>query len=325
MMHYRTTRRFAFTLVELLVVIAIIGILIALLLPAVQAAREAARGAHCKNNLKQIGLAVLSYHEAKGTFPPGNIQRTSGNCPGMGEPTASYSTRFGNWMIAILPYIEQTSLFEAYDKSSNNESAANRGVREMPVAAYVCPSDYTAGEPFVPASGPATAVGARYAPASYRAVSGRSDDGLNYLDSEMMYDYDRNSRGAIHVVGVWGYGCETIAHVRDGTSNTLLVGEYATATNPGRRAYWAYSFAYYSLSGATAQPRTLWGDYDRCVEAGGPGGDNPCKRGWGSFHPGGLHFALCDGSVRFLNDSIDMNLFADLATIAGDETASVPN
>lgn len=317
-------RRDAFTLIELLVVITIIGILIALLLPAVQAAREAARRAKCTNNLKQIGLALQSYHEAVGSFPPGNIQHTAGNCPGMAEPAASYSTHFGNWMIAILPYIEQNSLFNAYDKSNNNESAANRPVREMMVAAYVCPSDYTAEGPIVPASGPAAATGAMYAPGSYRTVSGRSDDGMNYLDSEMMYDYDRKSRGAIHVVGVWGYGCETIAHVRDGTSNTLMVGEYATSTNPGRRAFWAYSFAYYSMSGAAAQERTLWGDYDRCVEAGGPGGDNPCKRGWGSFHPGGLHFAICDGSVRFINSSIDMNMFADLATIAGGEAVTVP-
>ncbi len=317
-------RRGAFTLIELLVVITIIGILIALLLPAVQAAREAARRAHCANNLKQIGLALHGYHEAKRSFPPGNIQRTAGNCPGMGEPTASYSTRFGNWMIAILPYIEQSALYDSYDLSYTNESPENRAVRETKVAAYVCPSDYTVDEPIVPASGPAAAAGAKYAPGSYRAVSGRSDDGMNYLDSEMMYDYDRNSRGPIHVVGVWGYGCETMAHVRDGTSNTLLVGEHSTATSPGRRTFWAYSFAYYSQSGVAAQERILWGDYDRCVEAGGIGGDNPCKRGWGSFHPGGLHFVLCDGTVRFLNSTIDVQLFADLATIDGGEVASVP-
>jgi len=309
----------------LLVVIAIIGVLIALLLPAVQAAREAARRVQCQNNLKQIGLALHGYHEARGSFPPGNIQHSAGFCPGMGEPGLSYSTHFGNWMIAILPFIEQGALYDSYDLSHNNESPENRAVRETSVSTYVCPSDYTADGPIVPASGPAATVGAKYAPGSYRAVSGRSDDGMNYLDSEMMYDYERSSRGPIHVAGVWKYGSETMAHIRDGTSNTLLVGEYSTATNPGRRAFWAYSFAYYSQSGATAQERTLWGDYDRCVAAEGKGAENPCRRGWGSFHPGGLHFALCDGSIRFLNSTIDMQLFADLATIAGDESATVPD
>ena len=71
--------------------------------------------------------------------------------------------------------------------------------------------------------------------------------------------------------------------------------------------------------------RTLWGDYDRCVAAGGEGSDYPCQRGWGSFHPGGLHFALCDGSVQFINSTIDMELFAGLATIAGGESVSVPH
>ena len=108
-------------------------------------------------------------------------------CPDMGEPEVSYSTRFGNWMIAILPYIEQAGLYNRYDRSHNNESDENRVVRETIVAAFVCPSDYMADGPIVPASGPAAKQNARYAPSSYRAVSGRSVDGVNYLDSEMMY------------------------------------------------------------------------------------------------------------------------------------------
>lgn len=314
----------AFTLIELLVVITIIGILIGLLIPAVQAAREAARRAQCSSNVKQIALALHGYHAVRGVFPPGNIQRTAGNCPGMEEPATSYSTRFGNWMLAILPYIEQEALYNKYDRTKNNESPENRLVRETRVAAYVCPSDYGAAGPTVPASGPAAAAGAKYAPGSYRAVSGRSDDGVNFLDSEMMYEYKRQSRGPIHVVGVWKYGCESLAHVRDGASNTLLIGESAAPPDTNYRTYWAYSFAYYSLGGAAAQERTLWGDYNRCAAAGGDGNDIPCRRGWGSFHPGGMHFALCDGSVRFINSTIDLTLFGNLATIAGGETVVAP-
>jgi prepilin-type N-terminal cleavage/methylation domain-containing protein len=318
------SRARAFTLVELLVVIAIIGILIALLLPAVQAAREAARRAQCANNLKQIGLALHSYHAACGSFPHGNINRTAGLCPGMAEPAVSYSTRFGNWLIALLPYIEQSPLFDSYDLDYHNESPENRAVRETSVAAYVCPSDFAPETPAVPATGPAAQAGARYMPGSYRAVSGRSNDGVNYFDSEMMQSFEPDLRGAIHVVGVWGTTTERIADIRDGTSNTLMVGESTTRTSPARRTFWAYPFAYYTMSAATPQARTLMGDYDRCVEMGGAGGDIPCKRGWGGLHPDGLNFVLCDGSVVFLSDSVAPDLFGDLATIAGREVASVP-
>lgn len=314
----------AFTLVELLVVITIIGILIGLLLPAVQAAREAARRAQCANNLKQIGLAIQNYHTAWGTFPPGNIQRTAGLCPGMSEPTVSYSTRFGNWLIAILPLIEQEALYNCYNMRYNNESPENQAVRETSVPVYVCPSDFAARAAAVPATGPAAAAQAKYMPGSYRAVSGRSDDGINFLDSEMMYSYAAKSRGPIHLVGVWGFDCESIANIRDGTSNTLLVGESTTRTSPGYRTFWAYSFAYYTLSAGTAQARTLWGDFDRCTAQEGSGGQFPCKRSWGGSHAGGAQFALCDGSVRFLTDGIDLVLFSNLATIAGGETASPP-
>ena len=316
--------RRAFSLVELLVVIAIIGILIALLLPAVQAAREAARRAQCSDNLRQVGLAIHNYHAACGSFPFGNINRSAGMCPGMEEPTTSYSTRFGNWLIAILPYVEQAALFDRYDLSFHNEAPENQVVRETLIASYCCPSDHNTQTPAVPATGPASTVGAKYAPGSYRAVSCRSDDAYNYFDSEMMGDYQAKLRGAIHTVGVWGLTTESIADVKDGASNTLLAGESTTSTNVGYRTFWAYSFAYYTLSSATAQPRTLWGDYYRCVDAGGLGDDIPCKRGWGGLHPGGMNFVLCDGSVRFIPTTIDMDLFADLATIDGGEPALAP-
>jgi len=328
-MHHKASQcRTAFTLVELLVVITILGILVGLLMPAVQAAREAARRSACTNNLKQIGLALQGYHTARQSFPFGNFNDTAGNCPGMGEPTVSFSTQYGNWAIAILPYLEQQNLFDRYDVRYANTAPENRIVRETVVAAYVCPSDFDARTPAVPATGPAARLGSLYAPGSYRAMSGRSDDGVNFLDSEMMMQYQRKSRGPIHAVyrnTAWRYGVENIDAIRDGTSNTLLVGESTTLTNRGYRTFWAYSFAYYSLSGATAQTRTLWGDYDRAVAAGGDGGDIPCKRGWGGCHPGGVNFALCDGSVRFLSTSIDMNLFCSLATIQGGELVQVPN
>lgn len=316
----------AFSLVELLVVIAIVGILTALLLPAVQAAREASRRVRCANNLKQIGLALHGYHAAKGSFPPGNLNYAGGKCPGMEESGEAYATKYGNWLIALLPHIEQNGIYDRYDVRYRNESPENRTVRETIVPAYVCPSDPGGTALAVPGSGPAHENGARYAPGSYRAMSGRSDDGLNYLDSEMLYDFKRESRGAIHgtfAVSAWGFAVETFDRIRDGTSNTFLVGESTTPGASGFRTFWAYSYAYYSMSAATAQSRTLWGDYDRCVLAGGLD-DGPCKRGWGSSHANGMNFALCDGSVRFISSGIALEVFGGLATIDGGERANVP-
>jgi prepilin-type N-terminal cleavage/methylation domain-containing protein/prepilin-type processing-associated H-X9-DG protein len=320
-------RRGGFTLVELLVVIAIIGILIALALPAVQAARESSRQMQCAGNLKQIGLALHAYHAAQGSFPSGNINYTAGRCPGGDEPTTSYSTQHGNWLIAILPHLEMSDLFDRYDAKYKNESPENQFVRETVVATYLCPSDRRGELLEVPATGPAAKAGAKYARGSYRAVSGRSGDAMNYLDSETMFDYRRESRGPIHaafVAPAWRFSVESTANVRDGLSGTLLVGESTSAGSSHHRTYWAYSYAYYTMSAATAQARTLWGDYDRAVASGDPANLAPCKRGWGSFHNGILNFVFCDGSVHPLTTRIDLTLFGNLATIDGGEIAATP-
>ncbi|MEN6407579.1 MAG: DUF1559 domain-containing protein [Thermoguttaceae bacterium] len=327
-------RRRGFTLIELLVVITIIGILIGLLIPAVQAAREAGRRAQCLNNLRQIGLALHSYHSARECLPQGNIYQSAGQCPGIDtEPQgSSYATQSANWAIALLPHLEQEALFNTYDFNHPSETDANKAFRETSLAVYVCPSDIDAQTPIVPASGPAFDTGAKYAPGSYRAVSGRSDinghdTGLNYLDSQStLISYKKNARGPIHMVlPLWKFHVETFDKIRDGLSNTLLVGESTTATSPAQRTFWAYPYAYYTLSGATAQPRILWGDFDRCVSANANGIQVPCKRQWGSPHSGIVNFALCDGSVRSIATSIDMTLFGNLSTIDGGEAAQAPD
>jgi len=299
-----------FTLVELLVVIAIIAMLVTLLLPAVQAAREAARKTQCSNNLKQMGLAVLNYHSANGEFPPGGI--TEGPC-------CNTKSRHC-WTISILPFVEEQSLYDRYDFDVFNEDPQNEFVRQAIVPIYHCPSEPSATQLDQPESGPGNNL--LYRRGSYRCMSGRVLGPERYWDRDN--ELPRHWRGVMHVVGVSNLKPEKIKNIIDGTSKTLAIGEMATVTHKRRRTFWAYSYLGYNTSVATTQSRSLLVDYDRCVEVGGPGGQNPCERGWGGFHSGVLLFALCDGSVRNVNISIDMNVFVAIATISGEEVAQVP-
>lgn len=312
--------RHGFTIVELLVVIGIISLLVALLLPAVQSAREAARSMSCRNNLKQIGLAIHSYHDSHRSFPPGGI--TDGRWQD--------SFNGSSWTVAILPYLEKESIYNLYQFDSFNESPQNADVREQPVALMSCPSDPNGEKLGYPESGPGSEL--LYATGSYRAVSGRSD-GLPRPEGGSWYD-SRNSlprhwRGAMHHVGTGGLREERFADVTDGASNTLLVGEYATPRCGAedvcpRTTFWAYTYTSYNQSSMCPEcgARTLTGDYGECVMAGGQGDSHACKRGWGSFHAQVFFATWCDGSVRAINESTDMEVAGAMATIAGGESPS---
>ena len=228
-------------------------------------------------------------------------------------------------MILILPYLEQDGLYKSYNLIKPNEDPANHAVEMSRVAEFICPSDLATDQSIVPAMGPAAswALNVPYMPGSYRAMSCQSA-GTDFLDGGEITSYPPQWRGAMHVVGILGFRPERFTDITDGLSHTLMVGESTTRTDFAYRTLWAYSFEHYSLSAATPQSRILMGDYDACVAVGGTGISFPCRRGWGSPHPGGLNFILCDGSGTFLSTSIDMNLFADLATIAGGEQSALP-
>ena len=296
-----------FTLIELLVVIAIIGILIALLLPAVQKVRSAAQRISCGNNLKQIGLALHAYHDANGTFPPGNVYTGSDNYR-------------GSWAIYLLPFVEQEALYRLYDFDLLNWDPVNELVREASVSVYMCPADVNAGKVLKPESGNGFDV--NYRTGSYRAMSGRTN-GYNYFDfggpDQSPEDLPPEWRGVMHVVEAYSLRPERIANITDGTATTFMAGERMTVTHENRSTFWAYSHASYSASAAMADSRFLRNDYDGCAIDPPAGTVNTCKRAWGSMHPGGVNFVLCDGSVRFISTSVDMNLFTDMSTIAGGE------
>ena len=322
-----TPKSRGFTLVELLVVIAIIGILVALLLPAIQAAREAARRNQCLNNLRQIGLAVLNFEQSNGSLPAGSTTKFAR----IGGPY--YST----WSVDILPQLEQQSIYDLWDPDSGFSHPNNQALRETFLQVYQCPSDMELDTLATPESGPGSRRHMLWAPGSYRAMSGHSlgINGDHYWDNpngalqQHIDDMPYAWQGAMHTTARDPQGNRTFSPVKlsqitDGTSNTFLVGEYHTKTHQSRRSFWAYAYTSYNQSSAFFESRTLLADYDKCQQIGG-GGAHTCKRAWGSFHAGGvIQFVFCDGSAHPIQPNVDMNLFVATATIQNEELETLP-
>ncbi|QDU89640.1 Type II secretion system protein G precursor [Pirellulimonas nuda] len=326
-------RRSGFTLVELLVVIAIIGILVALLLPAVQAAREAARRSQCTNNLKQMALALHNHHDTKGGLPAGNVMSIGNNIG-----SADY---FTGWTREIMPFSEDAVLSSLYDPDVKITSTTDPGAkrfRETPVPLYTCPSDMPMALQ-TPESGVGTNI--QFMTASYKGNAGRGDGFVTWYLMENLPERTRPKgtgciwgwRGPLHAVALDNSNSlrrEKFKNIVDGLSHTLLVAEAANEYEP-RRPLWAYTWGNYLLGQPTAQPRTLVGDYQACVAFGEENNSQAqftpisgrsrraCMSAWYSFHPAGMNGAMCDGSVDFLGFDMDLHVFSCLGSIAGED------
>jgi prepilin-type N-terminal cleavage/methylation domain-containing protein/prepilin-type processing-associated H-X9-DG protein len=298
-------RRAGFTLIEILVVIAIIAILIALLLPAVQAAREASRRMACGNNLKQLALALNTYHTSNEGFPMGGFISPAYTLP-------DYTTNGNGWLISVLPFFEQQSTYNAYNTMMTWGNLSNLTAHATGLSSLWCPSDPAVSEAaIVPAGAVFFSWEAATYPdpvkiqfSSYAASTGdwfvqTTPNGSNWQD------INASNNGLIFL-----QSNRKIADITDGTSNTIALGERGHGLlAPSVRDTWHW-WAGVSRVMFTAQwpmnPQNKLSDSSQSG-AGPIIGANPSifLLTASSFHPNGCNFAFADGSVRFLKDSID--------------------
>lgn len=323
-------RRAAFTLIELLVVIAIIAVLVALLLPAVQQAREAARRSQCRNNLKQLGLAVANYEGTFGQYPPTCFNDNGGLGPAWSDGSK------GSYLLRLLPYVDQVALYERinfntagtawgpsnveglFEDANNNgtQDAGEQLLRHKVVPAFLCPSD-----PSFILSGHSTKTNYALSMGNQRmdtnagkcpqyvagsmAAPGGNMFGTGGAGHGNTYD-PRNISGIVSRIN-WA---ASVSEIVDGTSNVILAGEIRP--NCGDHSNNGF-YHFNSLWIATTAPLNFPINCYNEPAVSAPASPATCNdadnwttsQGFKSVHTGGAHFVMCDGSVKFLTDSID--------------------
>lgn len=298
-----------FTLIELLVVIAIIAVLIALLLPAVQQAREAARRSQCKNNLKQIGLALQNYHDNSKSYPI-SLYGGYGDTANVGGWTQT--SRSWGWPVRILPYVDQGALFKKANPGATTIVAS--GVMDQVVPAFLCPSDPLGG--LENQNNTYISGNIKCAVSNYKGVMGSDWNWGVYTNNVVAAgDSFTDNNGLLYTLDYRSF--KQINFIKDGTSATMAVGETVCnqnfaqdGTGPGNN--WMNAA---STCAVTAVPINRF-------HYGSTSASTPWDQRWsfGSSHTGGAHFAMADGAVRFLNNSIATVTYRALSTLSGRET-----
>jgi prepilin-type N-terminal cleavage/methylation domain-containing protein len=338
------TRR-GFTLIELLVVIAIIAILIALLLPAVQQAREAARRTQCRNNLKQIGLAVHNYHDSFNCFPPGYIAIIGVAA----TPPYPNDLNGKNAFVQLLPYLDQAPLYNQINQSIPMATgltaypaaalAQNEALGRTVIPVFMCPS--STAPPTSTYKYPANGFAPGYPPQEMTFIGGRTDysgtTGVRSGFGNVAYNNNQGGdrEGMFVMAGVPGGNTARMRDVVDGTSNTFILGERTGSTS-----------IYLKTTIATGLPAAIgetnggaWSDAlvfehwlkGSLYDGNTPSGGGPCAinctnlRGGGfhCFHTGGAHFLMGDGAVKFVSENIAAFVFAASITRKKGEVASL--
>jgi prepilin-type processing-associated H-X9-DG protein len=297
--------------VELLVVITIIGILVALLLPAVQAAREAARRMQCTNNFKQVGVAMHNYHATKGCFPPGTMTWYNPKSPCMPPPKGrAYYFGWG-WGAMILPYMEQQAVYDGIDFNGDlNDYSSPGNPKNLIMSAtvlpgFMCPTDPQYGELLSYVGGSTSHPGHSANPLEDVGMSNMA--GVCDSWAIMCGGYDMKQLSEADGTMATAQP-SAIAELRDGTSNTVLIGE-CTGGGPGSHEgfYWQ-NFAIITTRNGINASTTMPG--------GAPAYDWQ-NTGPSSYHPGGCNFLIADGSAQFLSQNIAQTVLAALTTRNG--------
>lgn len=317
-----------FTLVELLVVITIIGILISLLLPAVQAAREAARRMQCCNNLKQLGLAVLNYENARQIFPPGAFYADAVSPGGYCLATDPMK---GSIFVHLLPFIEQQAMYDAYDFKQVNIlgqkfPGTTTEIRSSVISCYVCPSDGHPATFEIPADGGWWIGDGRTVALHNYSASAGPNTVANNSSCSCALDFGKEINGPPLTFTGYALGsyympgktagpfdrmgqCKTVADIRDGLSNTIFFGEIQPLSSGHAQRGWEDS-----CNGSGFVSTIIPINFDTSIR---DSSGDPCNRyinwntelGFKSAHPGGANFAFGDGSVHHIPQSIDHQMY----------------
>ena len=289
-------RRHGFTLIELLVVIAIIAVLIALLLPAVQQAREAARRSQCINNLKQLGLALHSYHDSLNAFPPGWLG-VQGGVSNMDGPSGFA------WGSHLLPYMDQANLYNRTNFNLSCTDPANATARQTALPVFRCPSDSSTDTWKLGEEGNPSNILATLPTANYVGSFGT----LGFEDICVNPPFP--AAQCVSNGMFFHNSCMRMRDVSDGTSNTVFLGEHRTNAALDWHSTWVGVVA----GGEEAIARVL------AVSDHTPNHPSLHIDDFSSPHTGGVHLLFGDGRVRFITQNIDTNLFRAMSTRAGGE------